>query len=252
MIDAELVAARREVAAGTARSRIYVQRSRINYKAEPPSTSASNSAELGTAVSRIGITNAPSRGPKDALVTIVEFGDFECPFTKRAQVALDTLLENNPNDVRIVWRDMPLSMHKNSQTAATLARQAYLKRGDTMFWTAQMRIFAMQSSLSNAALLRLAPGLGLDSASTAAALIESPFIEKFKSDAAESTAGGGTGTPTFFFNGRYLGGSHAVAVYQTAVDQERANARRMLANGTPRANLYNALIARISVPNVKE
>ena len=80
----------------------------------------------------------PSTGPKDAKVTIVEFGDHACPYCKSSQASIDKLLAEHPGEVRFVWKSAPSPLHAGADTAA----QAALCAGrQGMFWEYHAKLF---------------------------------------------------------------------------------------------------------------
>ncbi|HHH29732.1 MAG TPA: hypothetical protein ENK57_15495, partial [Polyangiaceae bacterium] len=92
----------------------------INPEASPSAPAAA--AELGENPAAEGDTvrlraevpeNAPQRGPDDALVTIVMWSDYQCPFCSRVEPTVTQIVNEHPNDVRVVWRDNPLPFHQN-------------------------------------------------------------------------------------------------------------------------------------------
>ncbi|HSC86846.1 MAG TPA: thioredoxin domain-containing protein, partial [Polyangiaceae bacterium] len=89
-------------------------------------------------VKSIDLLGSPSRGPGDAIITVVEFADFECPACKAASPALDKVLAENP-DVRFVFKNFPLDMHPNAESAARAAMAAD-KQGK--FWEMHHELFA--------------------------------------------------------------------------------------------------------------
>jgi protein-disulfide isomerase len=78
----------------------------------------------------------PIRGPADALVTIVEWSDFQCPFCKRVEATMKQIKDSYASDVRVVWKDNPLPFHNRAKPAATLARMAFDLKGEKGFWVA--------------------------------------------------------------------------------------------------------------------
>src|SRR5262249_4957788 len=82
---------------------------------------------------RVPIGNSPSRGPADAPVTIVEFADFHCPYSKTAEPTLRRLFDRYPQKLRLVWKDYPLGVHGYADGAAQVAREAAAQRGPTGF-----------------------------------------------------------------------------------------------------------------------
>src|SRR5690606_11983243 len=89
----------------------------------------------------------PIKGSKDALVTIVEFSEFQCPFCKRVGPTMSKILETYGNDVRIVWKDNPLDFHPRALPTANAARAIYAAKGDEAFWAAHDKLFESQPKL---------------------------------------------------------------------------------------------------------
>lgn len=77
--------------------------------------------------------DAPSRGPAQARVVVEMFADFQCPFCARAVPTIEQLLARYPNDVRVVFRNYPLSFHAHAMEAAEAAREAYAQQGNAGF-----------------------------------------------------------------------------------------------------------------------
>jgi Na+/H+ antiporter NhaA len=161
------------------------------------------------------------RGPIDAPVTVVEYGDFECPYCGRAEPVVRELLQEF-GDVRYVWRHLPLSdVHPNAQLAAEAAEAA--ARQDA-FWEMHDLLFKHQDALGPRDLISYARELGLD-------------VERFTDDLREHTGGarvaedidsadlsGVSGTPTFFINGRRHYGAYDIAALSKAVRAAGARA----------------------------
>src|SRR5574341_1508232 len=87
------------------------------------------------AVYRVPVDGSASKGPADALVTIVESSDFECPFCKRAAPTLKQVEEAYAGKVRIVFKHNPLPMHANAIPSALAAEEARAQGGDAKFWS---------------------------------------------------------------------------------------------------------------------
>src|ERR1043165_3670325 len=103
----------------------------------------------------------PMRGVPSALVTVVEFSDFECPFCKREASVMKELLADYPEDVRLVWKDCPLPVHAQAEPAAELARAARASQGDAGFWKAHDALYESQSELGENLFRSIAKDLGL-------------------------------------------------------------------------------------------
>jgi protein-disulfide isomerase len=185
----------------------------------------------------------PVRGPANALVTLVVFSDFECPFCKRGGSTLQRVADELPHDVRLVWKDLPLPMHANAEPAAELARYARAAKGDAGFWKAHDLLYASQDSLGEAAFRRIAGQLGLPWAQAQAAIREAKFGTSIQADVALSDRVVVEATPTTFVNGVKLVGAQPYERTRELVDSELAKARNLVESGTDRSKLYAAIVS---------
>ena len=186
----------------------------------------------------------PSRGPADALVTLVVFSDFECPFCKAATSIFDKLLAELPDDVRLVWKDLPLPRHAYADAAAELARLARERHGDPGFWRAHDLLYAAQGRFGEATFRRISEELGLGWASAQHAISSAKFGGVIQADIALSDRVAVEATPTTFVNGIKLKGAQPYERVRALVDGELLKARHLLEKGTPRAGIYAAIMAR--------
>lgn len=140
------------------------------------------------------------RGNVDAPVTIVEYGDFQCPYCASAAPVLDELQERFGDDLRYVWRHLPLSdVHPDAQLAAE-ASEAAARQG--RFWEMHDRMIGDNDDLRPATLFRHAAALGLDYQQFEDDLARRRHRERIAEDVASADMSGVSGTPTFFVNGR--------------------------------------------------
>ncbi|MCZ7678693.1 MAG: thioredoxin domain-containing protein [Sandaracinaceae bacterium] len=186
--------------------------------------------------------NAPQRGPDDALVTIVMWSDYQCPFCSRVEPTLTQLVQEFGNDLRVVWRDNALPFHQNAMPAAEAAREAYAQGGDQKFWQMHDLLFENQQALARADLERYAQQAGLNMDRFRAALDNHTHQAAIQADMNAANALGARGTPAFFINGRQLMGAQPIAEFQRVVREELTAARRMVESGTPRNRVYAALM----------
>jgi Na+/H+ antiporter NhaA len=162
------------------------------------------------------------RGPHDALVTLVEYGDFECPYCGRAESTVRELLSSE-QDLRYVWRHLPLNdVHLHAQLAAE-ATEAAAAQGQ--FWDFYDRLFSDQGALTGSELVRSAQALGLDVERFRADLHEHLHASRITEDVASADESGVSGTPSFFINGRRHQGAYDIASLTTAVQAARTRAR---------------------------
>jgi len=167
------------------------------------------------------------RGPRDAPVTVVEYGDFECPFCGQAEPVLRELLREF-GDVRYVWRHLPLNdVHPNTQLAAEAA-EAAAEQG--AFWEMHDLLLAHQDALGWRSLIDYAERLGLDLERFTTDLREHVGATKVAEDVDSADLSGVSGTPTFFVNGRRHYGAYDIASLSEAV--RAAGARATLPTAT--------------------
>ncbi len=167
------------------------------------------------------------RGPVDARVTVVEYGDFECPHCGQAEPFVRELLRDF-GDVRYVWRHLPLSdVHVNARLAAEAAEAA---ADQNAFWEMHDLLLDNQDALRPDDLVGYAERLGLDTARFTAALREHVGAARVEDDVDSADLSGVSGTPTFFINGRRHHGAYDTATLSDAV--RAAGARATLAAGT--------------------
>jgi protein-disulfide isomerase len=138
------------------------------------------------------------RGPADAAVTLVEYGDFECPYCGLAYPVVKALEQQYARQLRVVFRSYPLAMHPHAQAAAEAAEFA---ADHGKFWELHDTLYEHQRALDVPHLLGYARSLGLDADALATALRErtyAPIVAEQKESGEES---GIPGTPAFFLNG---------------------------------------------------
>jgi Na+/H+ antiporter NhaA/predicted DsbA family dithiol-disulfide isomerase len=166
------------------------------------------------------------RGPLDAPVTLVEYGDFECPFCGQAEPVVRELLRDFA-DVRYVWRHLPLSdVHVHAQLAAE-ASEAAAEQG--AFWEMHDLLLDHQDALGSDDLVEHAGRLGLDVERFANDLGERLGAARVADDVDSADLSGVSGTPTFFVNGQRHYGAYDIATLSAAV--RAAGARAVLATG---------------------
>ncbi len=140
------------------------------------------------------------RGPVDAPLTLVEYGDFECPFCGRATGAVEELRERFGDRLRYVFRNLPLTeVHPYAQLAAEAAEAA---AAQGRFWEMHDRLFAHQDRMTPTDLLEHAAAIGLDVARFSRDLGSGRFARRVEEHVASAEASGVEGTPTFFVGGR--------------------------------------------------
>jgi Na+/H+ antiporter NhaA len=160
------------------------------------------------------------RGSNEAPVTLVEYGDYQCPYCGQAELVIRELLETFGDDLRYVWRHLPLNdVHPNAQMAAEAAEAA---GAQGRFWDMHDRLLSAQDQLTPADLTRHAEELGLDAGRFWDELRRREHTRRVDRDVASADASGVSGTPTFFINGRRHRGAYDVAILTDRVQAARA------------------------------
>jgi Na+/H+ antiporter NhaA len=168
-----------------------------------------------------------TRGPDAAPVTIVEYGDFQCPFCGQAEPVIRELLAGY-GDLQYVWRHLPLNdVHLNAQLAAE-ASEAADDQG--AFWEMYDRLLSHQDELQLEDLVHHAEQLGLDVEEFTDALGQRAGAARVAEDVDSADLSGVSGTPTFFINGRRHYGAYDIETLTSAV--QAARARASLAGGS--------------------
>jgi protein-disulfide isomerase len=159
-----------------------------------------------------------AQGPRDAPVTLVEYGDFECSYCGMAYSIVKSLQQRMGNELRFVFRQFPLSeAHPHAQHAAE-ASEAAAAQGK--FWEMHDLLYENQHSLGDRDLARYAGEAGADSHAVARALEDGSFTETVRGQFMSGVRSGVNGTPTFFINGsRYDGAWNDEAEFLKALTE---------------------------------
>lgn len=217
-IDAERTAMAKLVADGLPRAEIYAE---ILAVADMPKPLATPTGDDDGASFAVPAAERPVLGPANALVTIVIFSDFQCPYCARAQETLAELRKRHPDDVRLVFRNMPLAFHREARTLAKIALAAE-KQGK--FWEMHDLIFANRD-LHTASAKQLAKKLRIDAKKLAKAMKSPELEQKIAEDEALAKSFGVSGTPTFFVNGRRMSGAQPIESFDALVREELEKAK---------------------------
>ena len=164
--------------------------------------------------------HAPFAGPADAIVQVVEFSDFECPYCSRAADTMRGLKDKYAGKpVQFVYRHFPLSFHPNARPAAEYAQCA---QEQGKFWQMHDGIFARQRELSKEMLNEVAAQAGLDTTKLESCLAAGQVGRQIDEDMMKAQEVGVGGTPSFFVNGQTFGGNPTVDGLSQAIDAELA------------------------------
>ena len=163
----------------------------------------------------VELGEAPTRGSEAAVITIVEWSDFQCPFCNRVSPTLAKIEEEYGDQVRLAFKHLPLSFHAQAPQAHAAAEAAH-RQGK--FWEMHDRIFENQRDLSIATLEGYARQIGLDMGQYAEDVEDDDVRQRIDDDLKQASKLGVTGTPAFFINGRFLSGAQPFENFKRVID----------------------------------
>ncbi len=268
VIDEQLAAAKAAVASGTRPDKVYVKLAGEN-KAKTPAAADKKAdakpekpAEDDKTVWKVPVGSSAQKGKSDALVTIVEFSDFQCPFCGRVEPTLAQVLKTYGDKVRIAWKHNPLPFHPRAEPASELAIEARAEKGDKGFWAAHDLLFKKecqgkpdaadkaacdagqgkwidnQVKLADEDLLEYAKTLGLDVAKVKVAISDHKYQSEITADQDLGENIQANGTPHFFVNGRRLVGAQPFEKFKAVIDEEMKKAEGLVAKGIAPKDVY--------------
>jgi protein-disulfide isomerase len=162
---------------------------------------------------KISLKDVPTKGNKNAKVTVVEYSDFQCPFCRRANPILDQVLTDYKDNIKIVYKQYPLPNHNWAKPASIASICSYKEAGDDKFWKFHDKIFENQSSinLANSAdkFKEFAKELKIDEKKFTECLSNPTIAEKVQQEMAEGQSVGINSTPSFIVNGIMVRGANA-------------------------------------------
>ena len=166
----------------------------------------------------VSVDDDPSLGPATAKVTIVEFGEYQCPYCGKAYETVKQILKDYPDDVRLVYRDFPLDFHQRAVPAAVAANCA----GDQgKYWEFHDLLMDNQQALELENLNAHAKTVGLNM-DTFSQCLENPgeHVAEVLKDLEDGKKLGVTGTPAFFINGIFLNGAVPYSQFKDIIERE--------------------------------
>lgn len=190
------------------------------------------------AIYPIGVGDPGQRlGPDDALVTLVEFGDYRCGYCARILPFLAALKQEYGADLRLVYRHLPLG---NNPESRRLGEAAAAAAAQGKFWQMHLRLFAAEGPLDRAALDAIAAEIGLDVTRFRDDLDRGRMAAVVSRDLAEGARIGVSSTPLFFMNGSPVRVA-TVEEFRALLERKRSEARELVKRGVPRADLYRTI-----------
>jgi protein-disulfide isomerase len=250
VVDQQLAAAKELEASGTKPQDVYVDLTKKNFTAPPPENNqAQKQPEEDKTIWKVPVDKTdPVRGPADALVTIVEFSDFQCPFCKRAEGTIKQILSTYGKEVRIVWKNNPLPFHPRAKPAATLAWYAFKTKGNKAFWDVHDAIYESQPKLADDDLKAIADKFGVDWNTVKSDIDSDKFNDDFEQTIDLASDLNARGTPGFFINGYRLIGAQPFPKFKEVIDEQLAKAKALVAHGTPASKVYETIMETAKGP----
>ena len=178
----------------------------------------------------VSVDDDPVLGNANAKVTIIEFGDYQCPSCRLFWREIEPRLKKEYVDtgkVKLVFRDFPIKEIHPDATAAAMAAQCAADQGK--YWEYHDRLFREQDKGTDdvvrfkaADLKKWGAAIRLDAAAFNACIDSARYQDEVAKDYADGIAVGIQGTPTFFINGRFVGGAQSFPVFKKIIDEELA------------------------------
>lgn len=206
-----------EIADGMRRQRLATRRAQYIKELRAAANVKVNLQPPRVAVKAEG----PARGSANAPVTIVEFSDFECPFCGHAVETLQQVEKKYGDNVRVVFRDFPLAMHR---TAKRAAEASHCADDQGKFWEMHDRLFSKGGPINDADIFKFATQAGVDRNKFEQCLNSGKYKDAWKVSQDEGMRVGVTSTPSFFINGRMIVGAAGYDALSRIIDEELASA----------------------------
>jgi protein-disulfide isomerase len=221
----------RAIAAGVAKRELYAARTKknlIGVGTDPPERRCPLPGE------------SPSYGAKQALLTVVEFSDFECRPCMLAQSNVERALRHHASELRVVFKSLVLENHRRARAAVNFALEAERQSPGDGFWRARRLLFAGQAELDESSLGNMAARLGLEQGELLRAASTDRHAARIEADRRAADEFGVDRIPTFFVNGRRIASAQE-GPFSELIQDELSAARRLLDAGVPRPEIYDAL-----------
>ncbi|HUJ21811.1 MAG TPA: thioredoxin domain-containing protein [Bryobacteraceae bacterium] len=163
---------------------------------------------------KIPIDGAPSKGPADAKITLVEFSDFQCPFCAVAVTNINRLMTKHPAEIRLVFKQFPLDIHSQAEIAAEAALAAHAQG---KFWPMHDKLYANFRQISQEKIYQWAQEIGLDLVRFTMDMKSRKYKTEVQKEMVEGEQAGVSGTPTLFVNGKHFNGPVETAILEQVV-----------------------------------
>jgi len=244
VVDAELAAAGDKKGDAFIQERLKANNENLYnfvYGGKTPPENVPRKAPVDKTVYKVDVDNKVDaiKGAPDALITMVVFSEFECPFCSKVEPTLNQLMTDYDGKIRTVFKHSPLPFHKHAVGASTAALCA---QEQGKFWEMHDKMFANQKALAPENLVQYATDIGLDLAKYNECFAAPCHDVRIKVDmdlAGKVTA---RGTPNIFINGRKLQGAKPIEEFKEIIDEELTKAQALVAKGIPAADVYTEVV----------
>ena len=191
-----------------------------NQLTETPGVAGSSSSTSLIAAAKLATADDPKKGPDNAKITLVEFSDFQCPFSKESYLVIEKLLQRYPDDIRFIYRDFPVdSIHSFARKAAE-AGECANEQGK--FWEYHDKLFENQEALNDEdgqIFYKIAKDAGLDEKLFTTCFGFGKYKQEVEEDYQAGVSAGLRGTPTWFFNGQKVEGSLSLETFEKIIQE---------------------------------
>lgn len=167
----------------------------------------------------ISVDDDPAQGDPKAPIVLVEFSDFQCPYCKKTRPTLDRLMKEYKGKIHYVFRDFPLSFHKQAVDAAHAANCAGEQK---KYWEYNHELWENQAIIKDGmnTLKKISETVGLNAKQFDACMESKKFVAEIDKDQNEGSAAGVSGTPAYFINGIFLNGAQPYESFKEIIDEE--------------------------------
>ncbi len=191
------------------------------------------------------------KGDPKALVTIVEFSEYQCPHCKNADGIVDEILAAYPQGVKFVFMNNPIRRHPHAHPAAVAALEVNAQKGLAAFWAFHKKLFENQKDINPENIQKWVQEAGLDMAKYKAAVDNKTHDATIARQQALAMRFGARGTPAFFVNGYFLSGARPLAQFKPIIDREIAKANQAISEGKATAENYYQFLMTTAEPAAK-
>lgn len=236
IVDEEIELSATWIAEGVAPGDLYARATRDGFSGVEYSQGRNGLDPDSVVVVPVG--KSPARGPADAPVTIVEFGDYECPFCARGNAVVERIRARYGDKIRVVHKQNPLAFHSHAFLAA---RATFAANAQGKFWPYHDALYATGAKFDADVLEGIAKKVGLDLKRFRRDLQSNTYDAAIDDDLALGGMLGVTGTPAYFVNGRPIEGALPELHFRLIVEEELERANKLLASGVEPSKLYETL-----------